>query len=405
MAALSVSLALREAREADLDRLIEIHQSAFPDTRGVEARRRNFVHNSLGRLSDLLVAERDGRIAGHGFLFPLHAWFGGVRVQLGGIASLGVAPEARRAGVGRALLGALHERALARKDAVTVLYPFSQRYYAPFDYSPVSPYRVLVFSPDAVPGAWGDPAFGVPRAATGDDREALVRVHEEEAARRTGWLARPESLWDRRLLDEGRRWFVIERTGQVVGYVGWSLEQSDPHSPIRLIVDELAACDDAARRRLLALAGEQRNQVSAIELAVPDDDPLPGALVDPDRGRGGTRAIEHPLGSLAAGPMVRVVDVDRAIEARGYVGEGDIGLELPGRHVHVEAKGGRARALPARQGARLRLDTAALGAVLYGALAPSAASRLGLLSADDPSTLALADRIFGLPPFSARDAF
>jgi predicted acetyltransferase len=400
-----VSLAFREALPADLDRLVEVHQSAFPDPRGVESRKRNFAHNPLGELHDLLVVEMGGQIVGHGFLFPLRAWFGGAAVKVGGVATVGVAPEARRAGVGRALLEALHARASEREDAITLLYPFRAGFYASLGYASVSPYRSLVVAPDAVPGAWRDPGWGLPRAVSGADRDGLVRLHQEEAARRTGWITRPEPLWDKRLLDEGRRWFVVERHGRMVGYIGWVLSQAEPHAPITLTIDEMAASDDKARMRLYALAADQGDQVSTIELDAAEDDPLPRAFVDPDRGRAGTHRIEHPLGSLVSGPMVRILDVDRAMEARGYLADGSLDVEVGDRAVHVEVANGRASVLPRRGGPWIRTERAALAAVLYGGLAPSDGARLGWLTADEPSTLALADRLFGLPRFFAQDSF
>ena len=53
---------IRPATEADLDRLVEIHTASYPDDRGAPARRLNFVQNSIGRLQDLRVFERDGRV-------------------------------------------------------------------------------------------------------------------------------------------------------------------------------------------------------------------------------------------------------------------------------------------------------------------------------------------------------
>jgi nicotinamide-nucleotide amidase len=69
--------------------------SAFPDARGIDARRRNFVANSLGPLESLSVAERNGAVVAHAFLFDLTLFFGEKRVSAGGIASVGVAPEVR----------------------------------------------------------------------------------------------------------------------------------------------------------------------------------------------------------------------------------------------------------------------------------------------------------------------
>jgi len=400
-----MSLAFREAREADLDRLVEIHQSAFPDARGVEARARNFAHNPLGPLRDLVVAESRAGIVAHGFLFALEAWFGGRRVKVGGVSSLGVAPEARGLGIGRALLGELHARARERQQAITLLYPFRQAFYRPDGYAAVSPYRSLELCPDAIPGAWRDRRGGVLRAATGGDRDALVRVHEREGARQTGLVARPPALWEMQLLDERRRWFVVERDERVTGYLAWTLTQPGPQAPITLRIDDVGACDDADRRLLLALAGEQRDQIDAIELEVADDDPLPRALVDPDRNRPGSVRAAHPLGAVLSGPIVRVIDPSRAIEARGYSCEGGLDLELPDDTVHVEVSAGRALVLPSRGGGRLRLDLSVLGAVLYGALTPSAGSRLGWITADSPATLALADALFALPAFFTRDTF
>src|SRR5688572_27611022 len=98
----------RQAEEADLPRILEVHLASYPDARGIELRRRNFTANPLGELSDLVVAEVNGDIVAQGFCFPLEAWFGGAKVRVGGIASLAVAPEARRRGLGRALMGQLH---------------------------------------------------------------------------------------------------------------------------------------------------------------------------------------------------------------------------------------------------------------------------------------------------------
>ena len=102
-------LTLRPAREEDIERLLEIHVSAFPDPRGIVERRRNFVHNSLGTFEDLHVVADGARVLAHAFLFPLEVWIGGRPVKVGGVASVGVAPEARGRRVAGRLLSHLHE--------------------------------------------------------------------------------------------------------------------------------------------------------------------------------------------------------------------------------------------------------------------------------------------------------
>jgi predicted acetyltransferase len=401
-----MSLAFREAREGDVDRLVDIHIGAYPDARGFEARRRNFVACPFGKLSDLVVAEDLQGVVAHAFLFPLRAWFGGVRVQIGGIASVAVASEARGRGVGHALLQAIHSRALARGDALTVLYPFRQGYYARQGYAAVSSYRHLVLSPNAVPRAWGVARGARVRVAEGADREALVRVHEAHGAVTTGWLARPDALWERRLASERRSWFVVDEGGTVTGYVAWTLAQAEPHAKATLRVDEIVAGSDSTYRLLLAHVASQRDQIAEVWLDVADGDPLERGLTDLDGERFGDGVVEHALGAIAGGPMVFLLDVRRAITARGYLGEGAIDIAVGGEPaVHVQVREGAAAVTPSTGGPHLRLGRETLGAVLYGALSVGAAVHLGLAEADDPRTVQLADSLFALPPFFSVDPF
>jgi predicted acetyltransferase len=199
---------------------------------------------------------------------------------------------------------------------------------------------------------------------------------------------------------------VLDRQGTVAGYVSWTLRQEEPHAETRLEVFDLVAEDEPARRRLLALIGAQRDQVSEVTVEVDADDPIDRALVDMDLARHGTERVEHALGMLVAGPMLRLLDVPSAILARGYPVDGAIEIALDGAPPQrLEIQGGEARLVPSRGGPLVRLDRSSLAAVLYGGLPALHAARIGWLTCDSPSTLHLAGDLFAHPPYFALDPF
>lgn len=368
-----MTVSFRPALEDDLERLLDIHTSAFPDPRGRVARTRNFHHNALGAFSDLHVAVEDDAVLAHAFLFPLEAWFGGVRVALGGIATVGVAPEARGRRLGTRLVEHLHALSFARGDALTVLYPFRQAFYARLGYAPTSSYRRLRLHPASIP--WR-PVMRA-RVAAGPDRDALVACLEASARRRTGTLARTTRAWEARLADERRTWLVVDGPDGIEGYVVWTLAQDEAHAETVLQVRELAGRTPAAERELWALVGAQRDQVSVVYADVAADNPIEHALVDGDRARFGDGDVEHTLGEVASGPMLRVPHAVRALEARGWPAEGSLLVTVDDETLAITATGGRASVLPSRGEPHVRLDARAFAAVAFGGLLPSRAARLG----------------------------
>jgi predicted acetyltransferase len=397
-------LRFRPATDEDLDRILELHFAAFTDERSAPERRRNFTANPLGSLSDFVLALRGEDIVAQAFLFPLEAWFGGRAVRVGAIASVATAPEARGQGVATALLHHLHVSADVRGDALTMLYAFRHRFYARLDYGTSSSRKRLAIEPSSIPAAWRTLARACVRRARGEDKDLMMRAYVRAASRTSGWLTRTDAFWDRHLSRERRQFLVTDG-----GYVAFQLRQAEAHASTTLAVDELVADDDVTRRALLGSLGAMRDQVAEIELEVDANDPLELALLDPDGRRFGTDAVEHDLGTIVGGPMLRIEDVPRALEARGYPADGALDVVVHGAGeelaVSVRVRDGRAEVSAALGAAgALRTTRAALASVLYGGLRVSDAARLGLLDAD-ARTLGRADAIFALPPLAPVDPF
>lgn len=407
---------LRKATRIDLDRLTAIHLVAYPDARSVEARERNFTQNPYGSLDDLVVIEDRGLVVGHAFLFRFRGAFGGRSVKVGGIASVGVAPEARGRGVATALMNGLHARSDRRGDAITMLYAFRQGFYARLGYGSTSSRKRLVFSPRSVPDAWLGLGRGSLRAMRGRDREEMMRLHASAAAQTSGRIERSSRLWDRLVADERRTFLVVDdKAGRgrapLRGYMSFVLQQDEVHGRTRLVADEVVAADAETRRALFGALGAMRDQVSEIAVEIAETDPLERALVDADGHRAGTSAVEHDLGVIVGGPMVRIEDVPRALAARGYRGTGafDLVVREPGEAdailaASVRVRDGRAEVGPARGGETLETTRSALGAIFYGGLSPTNAVALGMAVASE-RLVAQLDPLVAIPPLSAVDSF
>jgi hypothetical protein len=114
--------------------------------------------------------------------------------------------------------------------------------------------------------------------------------------------------------------------------------------------------------------------------------------------------------------MVRILEVSRALEARGYGADGRLALSTGAEELELSVRDGKgevaaAAALPERHehdGPHVRVPPGALAALAFGALGAcpaTHAARLGWLEAKDPRSLALADALFALPAYFSPDAF
>jgi predicted N-acetyltransferase YhbS len=392
----------------DLEELLRIHTASFPDPRGRAERVANFVENGHGGFERLFVLRAEGRIVAHAFLFALEVSIGGALVPFGGVATVGVAPEARGRGFGGQLLEALHDEASREGLAGTFLYAFRQGFYRRFGYGRTQLRAVLDASPASFSS--GVHAARTRPALTEEDFQQVVALHEDSLARSTLAHRRPERLWSQRRSRTTREWVLAERDGHAVGYLSADRGCAEPHGPVALEIGDFVALDRDAEGALLAWVGSQRDQVERVvwERAAADLERL--ELVDPDRHRHGTAAIEHPLGTLALGPMVRIGrDLGAFVSRRGWPLDGTVRVGVRGDHGErigawsLSVRHGRAHgeALPPLEqvdveGAHHDLASLMAGGVRLG--------DLGALHVREGAAVDLA-AFFALAPTRVTDAF
>jgi predicted N-acetyltransferase YhbS len=380
-----------------MDRLIEIHFSAFPDDRGRGARERNFCENRLGPLSDLRVAEdAAGRVVGHAFLFSLEFHLNRGRVRAAGIASVGVAPEARCAGIATRLAEACHVDAERSGAAFTLLYAFRHAFYTQMGYGQVMPSQLLTLSPGSIPADWrpGRAAMASWRIEGVATVDALSSVYARAAARHSGFLVRSSADWERRVADERSTWLIATCDGLPEAYARCVFSQGHVFGATRADITEWAAVSDEGRRALFGGLRSLR-QAETLRIPVGMDDPLAVALTDPDGARWGTDRIEHPLGEIVGGPMIRLASLAGAHEA----------LQLPKDLVLETPDGDRSANPPSAPATRIVASRGVLGAVLFGGVALEAAVALGAATVHPASALTeVAPRVRS-SPFLSFDPF
>jgi predicted acetyltransferase len=397
---------VRPALEADLEDLAEIHACAYPEPGGNDLHARRLTHNAFGGLECVRAAQRDCTVVGLAALYPLEVWLGGRRVPAFGIGSLAVAPEARRQGVARTMLGALHAEIASKAGALALLYPFQQRFYARHGYGPTSPLVTLRIAVDAIARL---PSIG---AAYTTVRLEGARVHEARALyetvgpRTSGRVVRAESRWLKLFAREHRHWLgVVSEQGRLEGYMSFSYEGRS--SDQAFVVHELTAADSASRGALLRACASQRDQIADVVFTIPYGDPLALAFEDAT----GTRVdsdVSDPIGTLSAGPMVRIVDPGRALGARGYASDGELTFactdETTLQPVRLSVRENTARAAHVNASPDVELSSATLASIVAAGMSPVEAAELGLLHAK-PAALRLAEQMFAGPRFQCLDPF
>jgi len=170
-----------------------------------------------------------------------------------------------------------------------------------------------------------------------DGGEAIIAMYDDACKRMTGWLRRPDALWARRFANERRHFVMLEKNA---GYVSFETTQREPHAETRLFVHELVAKDAAARRVLWGCLGMQAGQVAEIDVEIAQNDPTLLALTDVDGARHGEEDVEHALGCVVAGPMIKILDRKRALAARGVRAKAIDGVTIDDRALASVAFGG-----------------------------------------------------------------
>ncbi|MCP3916089.1 MAG: GNAT family N-acetyltransferase [bacterium] len=354
-------------------------------------------------LEDHRTLREDGEPIACLSLLPMGQWFGGRSVSTAGVAGVGVDLEHRGRGHARTLMASFLAEARERGFALSSLYASTFTLYRAVGYERAGSRGIATVRPtELMLGRTGRSALTV-RGLTADDREAVRACRSAWCRHDAGQFDRGEYLWGRSEVprDQSAHGVVFEGQGGLEGYARWVQSEAQGRGAFDINVNDYVALTPAAVRAMLDLFTDQRSLVGRINWAASPRDPLLAAL--PERQ---FELVVHDQW------MVRVLDVQVALEGRGWPAGVEMELELEVDDELLVANSGRyrlqiadGRAVVEEGGAgRIRTGARGLAPLFSGHLGPHALARLGWIEGADADLERAATAFAGPEPW-ATDMF
>ncbi|MBL8603993.1 MAG: GNAT family N-acetyltransferase [Myxococcales bacterium] len=250
---------------------------------------------------------------GAAFGLDFEMTYRGRALSMLGVAGVAVRPEYRRRGIADMMMKSLVAEARTRRYAVSLLHPFSQRYYARFGYARVESTEVLRAAPSqffSSPLAARVEALDLTRGA-----EVLKQLYAQ--SRGDGALTRDAWWWQHRVLRPNTDAAVFREPGSdaITGYVLFMVPGAPGYPRQHLVVRELIATTPAAHQGLCGWLAALGDQFAVVRWSLPL-----GSAQTVLREHGVVDAPESylpfdPMAVVAGGMMARLIDVAGALRA------------------------------------------------------------------------------------------
>ncbi|MFF4798841.1 GNAT family N-acetyltransferase [Streptomyces sp. NPDC001351] len=397
---------IRSTTDQDIDVFVDTMHAAFgrfPETPAEGGGGVWWAALEMDR--NLLAVTADGRPVGTAGAYSFELTLPGeILVPATGVTAVGVLPSHRRQGVLTSMMRHQLSEVRARGEFLSVLLASEAVIYRRFGYGPATYTQRLTVPRHqaalALPRA--HTAAGAPATAgdTGSVEllrraecgEILEEVYDRYRRAQPGALSRPHRWWSSGAgqppIAPASRHVAVHRDADGVpdGYASYAIGEGDA-----LTVDETIATDDAVSTALarFVLGHDLVRQV--VFKHIPPDSPLRWQLADFRAGK-----VSDDTDWL----WVRLLDVPRALTARGWFMDGELVLDVDdpflGEHDRylLTVRDSKAECVPTDREPDLSLDVSDLGSIYLGGTAPSTLVRAGHIRAHRPGAAALADALF-----------
>lgn len=319
-------------------------------------------------------------------------WFGGQQVSMGGIAAVGIVPEARGGGAGAELmtgiLRELHEDGIA----LSTLFATTQQLYRKVGYELAGTRHLYELPLSALPRAQRRlPLTPVDMS----DPSVFFALNDRRAARTAGHLLRTAGLWERltTVPDHTVYGYLLGPDDEPEGYVIYH-QPTDWTPPRRLTIRDVVTETSAAMETFWGMIHDHRSIIDSVRWYGPANDPLLMGTAE-----GAFEVIDPEFW------MTRIVNVTAALQERGYPDainaelhldvKGDDILPANNARLVLSVSGGRAEVTTGGEG-HLAVDIATLAPLFTGLFPATQLAIAGRLSGP-ADTLLTADQVFAGP--------
>jgi len=347
----------------------------------------------------------DGAIVGTAADLPMNLRIPGGELAAAGVTMVGVMPSHRRRGILTQLMRRELDDALGRGEPLSILWASEEPIYGRFGYGVATLKAAISADRDRIAfRSEPEPGARVRLIEAEEAAHACPPIWDRVQAERPGVFARSPEWWqeyrlpdpEHRRRGSGPRFIaLLELDGTPEAYAFYRVKESwdEGFAASRLQVMEPVAATPLAERELWRFLFGIDLIARVDSFFLPVDHPL---LLDVTESR-------RLRARVSDGLWLRLLDVERALEARSYAAEGTLSIELSDEFLPDNAgtwtlEAGLEGVSVSRTGeAELRLDVRDLASAYLGGFTFGQLAGAGLVEELTPGAIERADGLFRTP--------
>lgn len=254
-------------------------------------------------IENFRVIRQNKEIAGGLAILSFGQNYGGEFVPMAGIAAVGIAPEYRGSGAALALMQSAVKEIHVNGAPLTVLFPAVQRLYRAAGYEQAGSFCNWEITTASI--NMGKPQLPLTLITT--ETDILRSLNQKQARVHNGNLDRNEFIWADigRSKDAQQYAYLIGSSDNPQGYIIFTQHRGDSSTHIN--IRDWALLTPAAIQSFWAFLGNHRSQLDTVRYRSALIDAL--NLVLPEQ----TAKLKS-----STNWMLRIVDVEKALQKRGY---------------------------------------------------------------------------------------